>query len=265
MRKKILFIASFVAIGFASMAQTAIFSENFEGKVDGTLVSEIPITVAEGSPITAFSRYTFRESSYVIENETAKFVTNDKKPGRQGIEVTNVSELENNKVYTFTANVKSSTPDDLITVYIRFKGAADATLAKGESTAADFTTFTATITTKDLTGLTAATFEVNGSVVSQIYYVKDWSITVEDYDPGLSEDGLSLAKLSVYPNPSNGIFQIESDSKVNSYSVFDTTGKLVKSVEESTHVDISESLPGLYFLQVKFDDGKSQVIKAVVK
>ena len=73
-----------------------------------------------------------------------------------------------------------------------------------------------------------------------------------------------LTTLSIYPNPSKGIFTITAtnvkESTANSYSVFDVTGKLVftknlgkTATKFSETVDISGYNSGLYFLNVTLD------------
>lgn len=74
------------------------------------------------------------------------------------------------------------------------------------------------------------------------------------------EDGLKI-----YPNPSKGIFTIESDSKTNiSYTVFAMDGKLVNPKKEVSRnggkilekVNLSDLPSGVYIIQVDKDDQK---------
>jgi Ni,Fe-hydrogenase III large subunit len=64
------------------------------------------------------------------------------------------------------------------------------------------------------------------------------------------------ASLSVYPNPSKGIFTIEAKNKANGAmqaEVFNHLGERVYSamLNESGRIDLSDKPEGVYFVQVK--------------
>ncbi|MES2138786.1 MAG: T9SS type A sorting domain-containing protein [Bacteroidota bacterium] len=64
--------------------------------------------------------------------------------------------------------------------------------------------------------------------------------------------------ISVYPNPSNGIYQLKSSSQMKEYTVFDQLGRMVVNKRISTEnetVNLSELNKGLYYLTVRFKDG----------
>lgn len=76
--------------------------------------------------------------------------------------------------------------------------------------------------------------------------------------------------LKVYPNPSNGIFNLEldlSDSKVAEITVFDANGKVVYYINEINkmqklmQIDLSNEASGMYFIKVVTD--KNSASKAV--
>ena len=75
--------------------------------------------------------------------------------------------------------------------------------------------------------------------------------------------------LSVGPNPSNGVFRINSEKPISGYTVYNTTGQVVKQVSSAgsnvTMVDISGGNKGLYFIKVKYENGESQVVRALIK
>lgn len=63
------------------------------------------------------------------------------------------------------------------------------------------------------------------------------------------------SKLLVYPNPSNGIFTIETTKVVSgTYEIYNTLGQIVKSgkiTTGNTTVNLSSSSNGVYFIKVK--------------
>jgi len=77
------------------------------------------------------------------------------------------------------------------------------------------------------------------------------------------EDNESI-KLSIYPNPTNGLIYIEGLSKVTSIKVYDDLGRLVfKQNNPSNQIDISSLSTGLLFVQIETDNGS--IIKKVIK
>lgn len=76
-----------------------------------------------------------------------------------------------------------------------------------------------------------------------------------------NQEEVSKGQLKIYPNPSNGIFTIETNSNEN-YSIYDVTGKLILSSNEN-NLDLSNQLRGVYFLKINSD--KNEVIKLIKK
>jgi hypothetical protein len=72
-------------------------------------------------------------------------------------------------------------------------------------------------------------------------------------------NGLENYELSIYPNPSNGAFTIESDVAIN-LSLIDELGQTVKTIsltEANKHeINISELANGIYFVVGKTDSIK---------
>ena len=67
--------------------------------------------------------------------------------------------------------------------------------------------------------------------------------------------------LSIYPNPTDGVLNINSNSKVviNSSSINDLNGRVIKEVNldgiNNPSINISDVNPGIYFLKVTTDQG----------
>lgn len=69
------------------------------------------------------------------------------------------------------------------------------------------------------------------------------------------------SKFEISPNPSSGIFNIQSDFEINSVSVTNVIGKeIYKSISENT-IDISRNPSGLYFLKIK--SGNRIILKKI--
>ena len=68
----------------------------------------------------------------------------------------------------------------------------------------------------------------------------------------------------IYPNPSNGIFFIESESTIKEASIYDINGKLVLNVSQSNEINIQNKPNGIYLLKVvNFDD--SEMLQTLIK
>lgn len=78
----------------------------------------------------------------------------------------------------------------------------------------------------------------------------------------LGTEETSLAKASVYPNPTREFINISSNSKVSKVTVFGTDGKLL--LEDSTSkINVSKLPAGVYLMKIDFADGKSSTQKIV--
>jgi hypothetical protein len=71
--------------------------------------------------------------------------------------------------------------------------------------------------------------------------------------------------LRIYPNPSNGMFNVIHTNKVEDvrYSVFNSVGAVIQSgnCEKSFQIDLSGMSPGLYLLSIPGQPTKSMVIR----
>ena len=74
---------------------------------------------------------------------------------------------------------------------------------------------------------------------------------------GLKEE-YKIERESVYPNPSNGIFNTTYEGD---YKVYNLNGKLVKSISNHTIIDLSDQPTGIYIIK----NSEGQAIKAVKK
>lgn len=91
------------------------------------------------------------------------------------------------------------------------------------------------------------------------------------YDSTLSTSDISqeLNDLTVFPNPSDsGIFNIKTQDQIQSIVIYNTLGKLVKTISDFTSenylADISQFSNGIYFLKITNAKGNS-IIKRIIR
>ncbi len=75
----------------------------------------------------------------------------------------------------------------------------------------------------------------------------------------LSEMGMDQLEISLYPNPTTGILNLEinSDGSDTRLEIYDATGKLMlkqTQIEEQTRIDLSGFANGIYWLRVNTDE-----------
>jgi hypothetical protein len=81
----------------------------------------------------------------------------------------------------------------------------------------------------------------------------------------LSSDEFTKSDVVIYPNPSNGVFNIESSLTTPDYKVISIQGKILRTgVLSSKKLNLSTYSKGVYFLQLS-SDSKSVVKKIVIK
>ena len=80
-------------------------------------------------------------------------------------------------------------------------------------------------------------------------------------------NSVSDAAISIYPNPSNSVLTLSSDSELSSAMFYDVTGRMVLQVELngelSRTLDISELNNGMYILQVETVSGAAHSSKFI--
>ena len=75
------------------------------------------------------------------------------------------------------------------------------------------------------------------------------------------------SNFSIYPNPSNGIINVQAAEKINTVNVYNMIGNLVmvRNISNTqTTLDIEKLTNGIYFIELNFDNGSiinSKIIK----
>jgi hypothetical protein len=74
-----------------------------------------------------------------------------------------------------------------------------------------------------------------------------------DHTLGLNDNTISVNKIQVQPNPTKGLFSVNSQFQIEKIEVFSVTGQLIKSVNSNTNevsIDLTGVETGVYFLKV---------------
>lgn len=82
----------------------------------------------------------------------------------------------------------------------------------------------------------------------------------------LSTSEVTTAKneIKVYPNPFTDILNISDISKVQSVSVIDLAGRVVKTIEKpSSELHLADLKQGMYLVVLQMKDGSQQVVKSI--
>ncbi|MGH1516107.1 fibronectin type III domain-containing protein [Chryseobacterium sp. JK1] len=83
---------------------------------------------------------------------------------------------------------------------------------------------------------------------------------------GTSEVVAKINSIKVYPNPFTETLTISDVAKVQSVSVIDVAGRLVKTIENpSTVLQLRDLKEGLYLVVLNMKDGSKQTVKAIKK
>ncbi len=82
------------------------------------------------------------------------------------------------------------------------------------------------------------------------------------------EEVIYTNAVNIYPNPSNGIFTIETTDTVNEIMVYNALGALVYKSKPSqliNTVDLKSYGEGIYFVKVRYDDNSCYTNKVIVQ
>lgn len=84
-----------------------------------------------------------------------------------------------------------------------------------------------------------------------------------------NEDFTSIQDIAIYPNPSNGIFNITKNSAISitKVRVFDTNAKLLKEInteitDQNNAIDLSGLSKGMYFMELS--NNSDQTVKKII-
>lgn len=86
------------------------------------------------------------------------------------------------------------------------------------------------------------------------------------YNDLLSVSDASLEnEITIYPNPTNGLVNIQSGKEIKSVQLVSTEGKVVRKNLNSTQINLNGLPNGIYFLKIELQNGRVQFEKVVKK
>ncbi|SMC35441.1 S8 family serine peptidase [Moheibacter sediminis] len=71
--------------------------------------------------------------------------------------------------------------------------------------------------------------------------------------------------ISIYPNPTKGFINVQSDKEIKSLQLISVEGKVIRKNLDSTQIDLNGLPNGIYFLKVELSNGRIQFEKVVKK
>lgn len=116
----------------------------------------------------------------------------------------------------------------------------------------------------------SGTYTITVSQKGFMFSPQNYSLIVTGYDQVLSKDDFDLSSsVTVFPNPTNGIFSIKSSVALDSFVLYDIQGRIVAKSEQnilkndSILINIENHKTGVYFVELV--SGKNKVIKKIIK
>ncbi|WP_298117969.1 T9SS type A sorting domain-containing protein [Flavobacterium sp.] len=98
--------------------------------------------------------------------------------------------------------------------------------------------------------------------------VNNQGVVIDDFliSGTLANADFEVENISIYPNPSNGIFNIASGNlSIEKVEVYDVTGKVIKSnsTGNNSSIDLTDASSGIYF--VKITANEQSTVKRIIK
>lgn len=113
--------------------------------------------------------------------------------------------------------------------------------------------------TKNVDGQSVAVWTEQRAGTSKAYAQ---NYIVED---GMNVSDVDAYKVSLYPNPTNGMVYINSEKPISKVEIFSLNGQLLHQSKQSVSVDLTDFPTGVYVIRVTTLDGKSKTSKMIRK
>ena len=109
-----------------------------------------------------------------------------------------------------------------------------------------------------------------GDLTKNIGPIPNMLAALNQIEQNLSSESFSQNSFYIYPNPSNGIFTLVSESnEINEIEVFDVIGKVIlskkqfNSSDNQISIDIASASQGIYFLKITANN--QSTVKRIIK
>ena len=91
---------------------------------------------------------------------------------------------------------------------------------------------------------------------TQIYQNPDWNTCEYAIIVTEIKEISNFSDFKVFPNPTNGEFQIKSDEEIENITITDLNGNIILNLNNKSDIDISEQPNGIYILKIKTKNQK---------
>ena len=81
---------------------------------------------------------------------------------------------------------------------------------------------------------------------------QEWTITVTEATVGIN--AISKNEFSIYPNPTNGKINIETNQQIEKITILDISGKIIIETTNK-EIDLSKQKTGTYFVKIETENG----------
>ncbi len=172
--------------------------------------------------------------------------------------------------YNYYAFMGTFFPEQVVQVYA-LNGSNDPAKATSKVLLADFAKFFSDDITKwnDTSGFAIPKLSGDSYIAFKFVATDGWSsIAFDDLQVTTNanstvEETATNNRVNVFPNPTNGNVLVVSETKLNSIQVINGLGQIVKTVIDTSTVDLSELSSGIYRLVIK-DESDIALVKQVV-
>ncbi|RRJ91827.1 T9SS C-terminal target domain-containing protein [Paenimyroides tangerinum] len=268
--KKLLLSALLLASYLTTQAQTTVFSENFNAT---------PISMPSGWTLVDSDGDTFNWSVVQITNEGVPAIGYPTPCLRSTSWSEFIGALTPDN-WVFTPNINLSNYSGQ-TITLKWKvSAADeeydeekySVYVSNSNTTSSMLASTTNFTEESLAGIntfTQRTLDISSFAGQSIYVAfrhhgtsDVFSMEIDDIEvtaiTTASNEEFFKENFTIFPNPTSGELNISAVNglELNEVSIFDLTGRKVKSFQNSSTLDVSNLATGTYVIEIKTNEGR---------
>lgn len=90
---------------------------------------------------------------------------------------------------------------------------------------------------------------------------EDYTLTVSE---SLGTEDFAKNNFKIYPNPTTGISNIQTDLEIENIAIYNQIGQLISN-QKATQLDLSNVASGIYMIQINFENGQKATKKIIKK